>query len=153
MALFIIFLSLLLIIVTNASHFFDADAAFLNASEHGCIQGIKEALAKGAHMGTRNNQATSPLIFASNNGHLKAVRYLLDLGADLEACSNNGRTSLMWACFWGHFDVVQYLVSRGANLDTVDAGISFLKYKAAALTYLVRFFNAYSCILCIFAFT
>ena len=69
--------------------FFDPDAALLNASEHGNVEGIKEALGRGAHMLTRNNFATTPLIFAANNGHLDAVRYLLDINADIEAYSNN----------------------------------------------------------------
>lgn len=116
-------LSLCLTLTASVKGFFDPDAAFLNASEHGCIEGMKEALGRGAHMQTRNNFATTPLIFAANNGHLPAVRYLLDLDADLEAFSNNGRTPLMWACYWGHIDVVKYLISRGANIDAKDFGM------------------------------
>lgn len=115
-------LSVCLSLTASVKGFFDPDAAFLNASEHGCIEGMKEALGRGAHMQTRNNFATTPLIFAANNGHLPAVRYLLDLDAEIEAFSNNGRTPLMWACYWGHIDVVKYLISRGANIDATDFG-------------------------------
>jgi ankyrin repeat protein len=115
-------LSLCLTFTSGVKSFFDADAAFLNASEHGCIEGMKEALGRGAHMQTRNNFATTPLIFAANNGHLPAVRFLLDIDADIEAFSNNGRTPLIWACYWGHIDVVKYLISRGANIDATDFG-------------------------------
>ena len=100
----------------------DPDAALLQAAEHGNVEGIKEALNRGAHMGSKNNFATSPLIFAANNGHLDAVRYLLDINANIEDVSNNGRSPLMWACYWGHAEVVKYLVSRGANIDATDYG-------------------------------
>lgn len=115
-----LFLSLCLYGIVNA--FFDPDAALLNASEHGNVEGIKEALGRGAHMLTRNNFATTPLIFAANNGHLDAVRYLLDINADIEAYSNNGRTPLIWACYWGHAEVTKFLVARGANIDATDFG-------------------------------
>lgn len=115
-------LYLCLTITACVKGFFDPDAALLNASEHGCIDGIKDALGRGAHMQTRNNFATTPLIFAANNGHLPAVRYLLDINAEIEAFSNNGRTPLIWACYWGHVDVVKYLISRGANIDATDFG-------------------------------
>ena len=121
----LILLSIILIlVVSNVQAFFDPDRALLNASEHGCVDGIKDALARGAHMGTRTNFAVSPIIYAANNGHLDAVRYLLDINAQIEDVSNNGRTPLMWACHWGHVDVVKYLVSRGANIDVVDYGTS-----------------------------
>ena len=110
-----------LYIFVNA--FFDPDAALLNASEHGNVEGIKDALGRGAHMLTRNNFATTPLIFAANNGHLDAVRYLLDINADIEAYSNNGRTPLIWACYWGHAEVVKFLIARGANIDAADFGM------------------------------
>ena len=118
--LFVILIS----VVSNVQAFFDPDRALLNASEHGCVEGIKDALARGAHMGTRTNFAVSPIIYAANNGHLDAVRYLLDIDAKIEDVSNNGRTPLMWACHWGHVNVVKYLVSRGANIDVVDYGSS-----------------------------
>ena len=105
---------------------FDPDAALLNASQHGSVEGIKDALSRGAHMQTRNNFATTPLIFAANNGHLDAVKYLLDINADIEAISNNGRTPLLWACYWGHYKVVKYLISRGSNFDVVDFGKFFV---------------------------
>ena len=107
---------------SNCSQHFDPDAALLNASEHGCVTGIKDALGRGAHMGAKNNFATTPLIFAANNGHLDAVRYLLDVNAPIEDVSNNGRTPLMWACYWGHADVVKYMVARGANIFCTDYG-------------------------------
>lgn len=110
--------------LSRVQGFFDPDRALLNASEHGCVDGIKDALNRGAHMGTRNNFAISPIIFAANNGHLDAVRYLLDIDAQIEDVSNNGRTPLMWACYWGHVAVVKYLVSRGANINVVDYGTS-----------------------------
>ena len=100
----------------------DPDHSLLVASEHGKVDKIKEALARGAHMGTRNNFGVTPLIFAANNGHMDAAKYLLDLGADIDAVSNNGRTAVLWATYWGHLDMVQYLVSRGAIIDTVDFG-------------------------------
>ena len=80
---------------------YDPDHALLIASEHGNVTKIKRALERGAHMGTRNNFAVTPLIFASNNGHIEAAKHLLDLGAEIDAFSNNGRTPLLWACFWG----------------------------------------------------
>ena len=111
----------------------DPDHSLLVASEHGKVDKIKEALARGAHMGTRNNFGVSPLIFASNNGHIDAVRYLLDIGAELDTVSNNGRTALMWAAYWGHLEVVQYLVARGAMIDAVDFGKwSIVEYSLAA---------------------
>ena len=113
--------------------FFDPDAALLNASEHGNVEGIKEALGRGAHMLTRNNFATTPLIFAANNGHLDAVRYLLDVNADIEAYSNNGRTPLIWACYWGHAEVVKFLIARGANIDAADFGMGYTLYVSRML--------------------
>lgn len=116
---------------------FDPDAALLNASQHGSVEGIKDALSRGAHMQTRNNFATTPLIFAANNGHLDAVKYLLDINADIEAISNNGRTPLLWACYWGHYKVVKYLISRGSNVDVVDFGkfICFFVIERSRFTF------------------
>ena len=123
---------------------FDPDAALLNASQHGSVEGIKDALSRGAHMQTRNNFATTPLIFAANNGHLDAVKYLLDINADIEAISNNGRTPLLWACYWGHYKVVKYLISRGSNVDVVDFGkfICFFVKERSRFTFRRKSFDS-----------
>ena len=124
----------------------DPDHSLLVASEHGKVDKIKEALARGAHMGTRNNFGVTPLIFAANNGHMNAAEYLLDLGADIDAISNNGRTAVLWATYWGHLEMVQYLVSRGALIDTVDFG----KYNEQNCSYPSNVFNGVIFLRCFF---
>ncbi len=97
------------------------DRELLLAAEKGDVNLIKEALEKGAHVTTRNNNGIDALLWAANNGHIDAVQYLLDRGDfDINRQSNNGKTALMWAITWGHFSVVKLLIKYKADIHRTD---------------------------------
>ena len=82
-----------------------------NASIHGCISKVKEALKEGANIHADDDQA---LIYAAEHGHVDLIRYLVEQGADIHAQDNG---ALRWAARNGHLDVVKYLlVEKGADI-------------------------------------
>src|SRR5579871_6741839 len=57
---------------------------------------VKQLLAAGAHVNTRDGLGDTPLILAAMYGHTATVRLLLDHGADVNARNNQDYTALMF---------------------------------------------------------
>ncbi|RLN50014.1 hypothetical protein BBJ28_00006327 [Nothophytophthora sp. Chile5] len=93
------------------------------AAEHGNLQMVEHALARGADIeaiGGRK-QATS-LVLAARQGHLAVVLHLLWGGAKLDAAmATTGYTALHYAAKHGHLTVVNSLLLNGADVDAVCA--------------------------------
>jgi ankyrin repeat protein len=76
-------------------------------------------LSIGAHVGTKDNGDTTPLMVASGQGHVGVVRVLAQhLGAQgLEERDKEGKTALHWAA---HEEVAAFLLEQGAQATAKD---------------------------------
>jgi len=95
------------------------DELLFDASTHGNLAGVEEALRNGANVDTRsagNLYNKTSLHVASRNGHFAIVRVLLDAGANTEARDSYDGTPLHDACTTGILEAVRELVRRGADI-------------------------------------
>lgn len=95
------------------------DDALFQAAEIGDVQSVKELIAIGANIHSKDRLVgDTPLIFAANNGHLEVVRLLLTKGAkDLYGAIFNAASS-------GHIDIVKLLIEQGADLPALNEALS-----------------------------
>ena len=80
----------------------------------GDLDEIHNALAAGAPVDGRGNNATTALMMASANGHVAALKVLLTAGADTNAVNANGQSikdyELKWRQNLGLGDVLCYRI-------------------------------------------
>jgi ankyrin repeat protein len=96
--------------------------ALLKAAEHGDLKKIRELLAQGKNVNSRNRDGSTALAEAVLARQAAAVRVLLDQGADLNATDKEGITPLMWAANRGFYHLVKLLLEQGADPNRRDSG-------------------------------
>ncbi len=79
----------------------------------GDIDAVRDQLAKGYHLESRDGRKHTALSEAASQGHLALVLELLQLGADPNALSDTGRSPLWRAAFNGHVAVCSALLEAG----------------------------------------
>lgn len=86
-------------------------AVLVDASRHGCLDLIRDAVENGAHVDFRcaPNHSTA-LHAASFHGHFCIVRYLVGQKADLKGINDHGRTPADRASDGGHPGVFKHLL-------------------------------------------
>ena len=63
----------------------------------GNIEAVKQHLAAGVDLNSKNNYGMTPLHEATRSGHKEIVKMLIAKGADINAKNDNGKTPLDWA--------------------------------------------------------
>jgi hypothetical protein len=102
------------------------DEELFEAVKKGDIDRVRELLAKGANVNTRDRHkdswtyAQTPLHAAAHEGHTYVARLLLEHGADLNARDKYGFTPLFYAAGGGHIDIVSILLEHGADVNARD---------------------------------
>ncbi|KAG7376516.1 Ankyrin-3 [Phytophthora pseudosyringae] len=93
------------------------------AAEHGYLQMVEHALARGADIeAIGGKKEATPLVLAARQGHLSVVLHLLWGGAKLDAATaSTGYTALHYAAKHGHLTIVNSLLLNGADVDAVCA--------------------------------
>jgi ankyrin repeat protein len=104
------------------------------AAEVGNAAAVRVLASKGADIGVKTNQNTTPLMVAAGVGHFEddrevlatrsgrreTAKLLVELGADVNAVGENGWTALHGAAYTGSDDTIQLLVEHGASIDKMD---------------------------------
>lgn len=83
----------------------------------GNIEAIKQHLASGVDVDTKNNEGGTLLAWAALLGETKIVELLIQKGADINARSRDGATPLHGAAFLGRVETVKLLVQEGADVS------------------------------------
>tara|TARA_B100000949_G_scaffold133545_1_gene117644 strand:+ start:153 stop:641 length:489 start_codon:yes stop_codon:yes gene_type:complete len=87
------------------------------AAKYGKIEAIKQHLANGTDVNTRDNNKWTPLHYAAYYGHKVVAELLIAEGADVDAKSDDGWTPLHDATSMGHKEIVELLLAKGANVN------------------------------------
>ena len=86
------------------------------ACDKGNIEAVKQHLADGADVNTKDKYGWTPLRYAAN-GHKEIVRLLIAKGADVNAKTLSGWTSLHGAAIDGHKEVAELLIAAGTDVN------------------------------------
>ena len=96
----------------------------LNAALNEDLEGMRDALAKGANVNAKSNSSErgTALTAASWEGHVEVTEFLLDNGAKINEAKAKGLTPLILAAWNLRTDIVKLLVKRGANVNARSIG-------------------------------
>lgn len=92
------------------------------AAMSGNVNGVKEALAKGADVNSRGDAEDTALIVASYykinhpDNYQQIVKLLLNAGANVNAQDQFGNTAILFAARSGHLEIVEILLQAGADI-------------------------------------
>lgn len=84
------------------------------------LNAVKELMALGVPLDTRDTNEDTGLTLAAHSGDAKSVEILIKLGANIEAKDNTGRTALANAASKGHLEAVKKLAAYKARFDALD---------------------------------
>ncbi len=93
------------------------DSTLLEASEMGDLEGVKQALHKGANVNVVDDRGMMPIHWAALRGHSPIVLTLLDKNANVNSMNSAEWTPIMHASFEGHSEIVKLLLDRGADVN------------------------------------
>ena len=89
-----------------------------NAAEDGNIEAVKQHLAAGTAVNTKNEFGAAPLHYAAYKGHKKVVVLLIAKGAGVNAKSDSdGGTPLHEAAYNGQKEIVKLLIAKKADVN------------------------------------
>ena len=84
----------------------------------GSLDKIKEIVAKGADVNTKNEDGKTPLSLAAEKGRNDIIRYLHETkDAGINELDEVGQTPLIWAAAYGQTETIKYLESKGADIN------------------------------------
>ena len=86
-----------------------------NAVETGDVDKIRNLLASGVDINSRNDNGRTPLFLATIEGHIDVIRVLLAAGADVDIPDDRDMTPLFIASMLARADIVQALLNAGAD--------------------------------------
>ena len=95
----------------------DVKSDLLLAATKGDVNKIRELLAQGADVNSKDFQGETPLLKAKD---LETVEFLLAQGARVDDKNNYGFTALIRASDLGRTSVVQALLERGAKINSIN---------------------------------
>ncbi len=94
------------------------------AAENGNIEAVKQHLAAGADVNTKDSVAGfrrergwTPLHYAADKGRKEVAELLIDKGADVNAKTQDGDTPLHVAAGEGHTETAELLITKGADVN------------------------------------
>ncbi|EER05304.1 Cyclin-dependent kinase 6 inhibitor, putative [Perkinsus marinus ATCC 50983] len=85
------------------------------AASTGDLSELNTLIARGADLGTVNENGQTALHFAAVNGHPRTIQLLIERGVDLNAEDSLGWSALHWAAYKGHGKIVNFLLEQGAD--------------------------------------
>ncbi|KAJ0398066.1 hypothetical protein ATCC90586_009641 [Pythium insidiosum] len=105
------------------------------AIEQGVTARLRELMAKGVNLDTKDDDERTPLHWSAGQGSLDIVEFLVTQAhARLDVQDDAGWTPLMSAASAGHTEIVSFLLSRGANANIAnDSGQLPLHYHKGRL--------------------
>lgn len=92
------------------------EAILLKAAAAGNADKVREQLAQGVDINSKDARGYTALHKAAYSGHVVIAKLLVDSGADLEATTNHGLTPLHFATLKGQHAIVGYLTEADADV-------------------------------------
>jgi len=93
----------------------EADSALFAAADEGNTEAVKQAIAAGADINTKDESLMTPLHWAAVGGHKEVVELLIAGGADVNAKDDTGGTPLDRAIFNKDTEIGDLLRKHGAK--------------------------------------
>ena len=93
------------------------DSLLIEAAKKGSYEIVKQQLAAGVSVKTKNHWGWTALHGAAIGGHKNVAELLIEHGADLNTKTEDGSTPLHIAVLWGRAEFTQFLVSHGAEIN------------------------------------
>ena len=103
------------------------DSSIHAAALEGNIEAVKQHLASGADVNTKDSIGTTPLFLAVTKGQKEIVELLIAEGADVNAQRGDGKTPLDWAITYKQTENADLLRKHGGK-----SGAEFSNHIAAA---------------------
>ena len=95
----------------------EADRALFAAADAGNIEAVKQAIAAGADVNTKDESLRTPLHWAAEGGHKEVAVLLIAKGADVNAKDSRGWTPLHLTATK---EIVELLIAKGADVNAKD---------------------------------
>jgi len=95
----------------------DTFEQFHQLIKKGDVIAVREFIASGVSVDSRNRFGWTPLMLAANEGHTPIVTLLLSEGANVNAINDFGVSPLAYAALHGECRAIQVLLDAGASLD------------------------------------
>ncbi|MBS3067322.1 ankyrin repeat domain-containing protein [Candidatus Micrarchaeota archaeon] len=109
-----------------------SDTQLINSAGNGDLEGVKQALDKGAEVNGKEPQiGATALIAASIMGHTEIMKLLVEKEANVNAADNNAFTPLIYSAAKGNVEGIKLLLEHGANVDTRNANGETALIRAA----------------------
>ncbi|KAJ1478157.1 ankyrin repeat-containing domain protein, partial [Baffinella frigidus] len=97
------------------------DTLLHSAASGGHVNVLRELLARGALLHTRNTLGCTALHAAAMHGSDEAIHFLLDHGADPRESDAEGYCPMHYVCFGGSDEAIHFLLDHGADPRESDA--------------------------------
>ncbi|MGB9635265.1 MAG: ankyrin repeat domain-containing protein [Candidatus Micrarchaeia archaeon] len=85
----------------------------LRCAREGDLQGLQDALKKGADVNAKNNYGETAGHYAAQNGHKDCLELLINAGLNVNARDNGGGTAGYYAARNGHIHCLKLLRKAG----------------------------------------
>ena len=108
------------------------------ASRYGNIEAVKQHLAAGMDVDTRDAEYKTPLQHAAFGGYKEITELLIDASADVNTKDESLMTPLLWAAKKGHKEIAELLIAKGADVNTKVEGGVFSGRTPLDLAWLTR---------------
>lgn len=95
-------------------------SALLQAARDGDLAGVKQALAAGAPIESRDADGRTPLLLATHGRHLPVALWLIERGADVNAQDKQRDSAFLLAGARGHTEIVRAALQAGADLRSTN---------------------------------
>ena len=90
------------------------------AAATGNIEAVKQSIADGADVNTKDDDGRTPLHYVANEGHMEIAELLISKGADLNAKDKIRGTPLHYAAAYDHKEIVELIIAADADLKAKD---------------------------------
>ena len=107
-----------LLIIIAAVVLVGCGSSIHKAAEEGNIEVVKQDLAAGMDVNTKDGYGATPLLYAAEYGYNDVAEVLITNGADVNATYNDGLTALHSAVLNGSNEIVKLLIDQGADVNT-----------------------------------
>jgi len=98
----------------------DRGAQLLEASSKGDAARVRELLAEGAPIETRDGQGNTPLLRATQGNHALAAGALIEAGANVNAQNGMQDSAYLLAGAQGYREILELTLTHGADLKSTN---------------------------------
>ena len=92
-----------------------------SAAHQGSIEAVKQHLAAGTDVNTKNNAGATSLSVTVGKGHKEIIELLIAAGADVNAKNENVFTPLHSSAMHDHKEIAELLIAKGADVNSKNA--------------------------------